>query len=369
MMACVRHEPMRLELRLVGTGWLRADLYVDGGHGVLAASYLTHALGDLLLACSLIGEGIDRVECRWSAEPGWSQWSIERVADARVHLRVVRSSQDDDDGVDTGQDAAADADMVVDSEQDLRRFLTEVLDAVDALHAEVGDDGYALRWPEHPYPHAAVERLREAIHGLGAGPVPLSQLVRAGAHRWFGAEELTPSDLAVELIVDVMYELADARDAVATVEVADRTITVTDDGPGWRVQRVRGEDPLAALLGAIHLPELAERGELAHVAALCRRFDVETVSGGARRSILLDRGQVVRGPSGVPAPGAPSMTRISCEPDWAWFRSDAGWPLPLPDLVGAAADRCRARAWWHPSIPGRIVVTDQRATAATSAEG
>lgn len=349
---------MRIELRLVGTGWLRADLYVDGGHASINASYLSHALRDLVVACALIGEGIDRVECRWRDEPGGSLWALDRLAGDRVRLRVIRAADDDDATATVGR-------VVLDADHDLRRFLAEVLAAVDELHEDVGEEGYAERWVEHPFPVAAVERLREAVHGFGVGPVPWSQVVRAGAHRWFGVEQLAPLDLAIELLVDAMYELADARAAVCVVDVTDRSIALTDDGPGWRARPVHGEDALSALLRAVHLPAVAERGELAHVAAASRRFVVETVVDGSRRAIALERGAVVDGPTSAPASGARSMTRIACEPDWEWFGADAGWPVPFPDVVGLAAERCRGLAWWHPSILDRMVVTDLRSCSAT----
>ncbi len=355
----VTDEPMRIEFALVGTGWLRADLYVAGLHATTTASYLSHALADLVLACALVGEGIDHVECRWTQEPGWALWSFERVAAERVRMRVVDSA-DDDDGV--TPPAAGGGRVLVDVGHDLRRLLLAVLAAVDELYADVGDDGYAERWGEHPFPSASVDRLREAIHGLGEvdGPVPWRQVVRTGAHRWFGVERLAPEDLAVELLVDVMYELANAPRSVCVVEVDERTITLTDDGPGWRVRPVYGVDSLVALLGAVDLPALNERGELAPVAAVSRRFYVETVTGGERRTIVLEHGEIVAGPSLEPAGGVAPSTTITCEPDWGWFATDAGWPVPLPDLVGRAAARASERAWWHPSITDRIVVTDRR---------
>ncbi len=357
-------ESIRIELRLTGTGWLRADVYTDKGTAAATASYLTDALGDLLVACALIGEGIDRVDCRWAEEPGWALWSIVRSAEDRVRitLRVSHADADDADAADDAASPEEGGQVVLVLDHDLRRFLEAVLAAVDALHADVGEHGYLVRWVEHPFPVHQVERLREAIHGVGVGPVPWPQLVRAGAHRWFGVERLRPADLAVELLVDVMYELACATDTVCTVEVAERSVTVIDDGPGWRVRPVFGVDSLVALLGAVHLPPIGERGELAHVAAVSEELEVQTVTGSALRRVTLARGVVVDGPTTEPAPATPTSTRVRCEPDWAWFGVDAGWPSPLPDLIALAATRSAALPWWSSSILDRIVLTDVRSS-------
>ena len=117
-----------LTYELVGTGWARATLTLDGADTVVTASYISDALRDLIDATSVMTEGGPTARCAWQEEPGEYRW-IFTVEQTGVRLEI-RSFPD---MFDTAEDARGE--IVFTTTQPLRTLSRSILRAVDGWPA------------------------------------------------------------------------------------------------------------------------------------------------------------------------------------------------------------------------------------------
>ena len=148
-----------LTYELVGTGWARATLTVDGADTIVTASYISDALRDLIDATSVMTEGGPTARCAWQEEPGEYRW-IFTVEQTGVRLEI-RSFPD---MFDTAEDASGE--IVFTTTQPLRTISRSILRAVDAVAGKFTPEAYLERWVEHPFPTEAANRLRNAYQRL-----------------------------------------------------------------------------------------------------------------------------------------------------------------------------------------------------------
>src|SRR5690349_4440222 len=79
---------VEFDYRLTGLGWAEARISDGRSDATFTASYLEHALGDLLEAVGILLEGADEARCSWMEEPGEYRWVFRREGSA-VQLRVL----------------------------------------------------------------------------------------------------------------------------------------------------------------------------------------------------------------------------------------------------------------------------------------
>lgn len=51
----------------------------DDNAKIISASYLSDALSDLIIALTLICDGVNETMCLWKDEPGAYQWNFKRL--------------------------------------------------------------------------------------------------------------------------------------------------------------------------------------------------------------------------------------------------------------------------------------------------
>lgn len=135
--------------RLTGTGWGEATL-TDGSTGVvIPTSYLSDVLGELLLAIGAILEGALHAECSWDEEPGEYRWLFDQ-ADGQVSLRILAFDsgwprQPESQGTAVFQTAGLMNDMAF-----------AIVNGVEAVLSEYGEEEYRRRWVEYPFPTEAL---------------------------------------------------------------------------------------------------------------------------------------------------------------------------------------------------------------------
>lgn len=118
----------------------------------LTASYLSDALGDLLLAAWRLTDGAGEARCSWDEEPGEYRWVFQRSG-ADVDVRVLWFDElwgrrPDDEG-----------DDVFRASFPLRVFVQALVDGACTVQQRHGLDGYREQWVEHLFPAETLDRL------------------------------------------------------------------------------------------------------------------------------------------------------------------------------------------------------------------
>ena len=343
-----------IDYRITGSGWAEASVRDAEGGVTVTASYLSDALRSLVDAASLLCEGLGESRCSWDEEPGEFRWIFRRV-DHDVELRILRfdelwGGQPDQAGVE-----------VFASRQPAATVVRAVLRAADAVLHRMSEDEYERAWHEHPYPRAAVERLRA---GLGAVKEEMKLLtciehVRVRPEMYFTVGRPTPVDLVVELLVDSLYEASYEPAMEIEVEFESGRATILDTGRGLDSTPLNGRPRIEMLLAAMCVPGLDERGAVNHVTALCSRVEVNSTNADDEQHAVIERGEVSGDVSVQPRTSDMTGTSLAITPDWSYFGSH-DWPTALPDLGRLATAVAGERGWWSERLLDRVSVIDSR---------
>jgi hypothetical protein len=83
--------PFTFSYRVIGSGWVEADLVAGSNSVHLSASYLSDALTNLLTAVEHILDGGEESEAFWDEEPGHFHWVFARTGSS-LRMRVLVES-------------------------------------------------------------------------------------------------------------------------------------------------------------------------------------------------------------------------------------------------------------------------------------
>lgn len=149
---------LHIAYRLVGTGWSECYVQDDSGNEcTVSASYLSDALGNLVLAALVIGSQFSKASFSFDEEPGEYRWIIERT-DANL-VRINNLSFEELWG---GKPDEA-GELLFTSECRPIVFSEAVLRAATDLLEKIGEKGYSEQWAEHPFPVRQLTLLRELV--------------------------------------------------------------------------------------------------------------------------------------------------------------------------------------------------------------
>jgi hypothetical protein len=139
--------------RLTGTGWAEARIG-DGHRSVaLSASYLSDALGDLLLAIACLQDGAEEAECVWEEEPGEYRWLFRRDAGGVVVTIIAFDHSWPHLPNEAGE-------VVFTTKASLKDIAAAVVTGCRAVLDDWGEEGYLRKWVEHPFPTELMETVR-----------------------------------------------------------------------------------------------------------------------------------------------------------------------------------------------------------------
>jgi hypothetical protein len=141
---------------LTGSGWSEARVADEANHVIVTASYLSDALRSLIEAVSLIVEGADEARCSWDEEPGEYRWILRRETDGVALEILVFDELWNDEPDEAGR-------PVFSTRQSPLRVARAVLSGAQRVLDDLGEAEYERQWVEHPFPTAALERLRAAL--------------------------------------------------------------------------------------------------------------------------------------------------------------------------------------------------------------
>lgn len=148
---------LTIDYRLAGSGWADCTIRVDGQECEVSASYLSDALGNLVLAAVAVLAGAHSISVGFDEEPGEYRWSVVRTDGGTVRLTVLMFQELWGNRPDAeGKALSSWTGHPVD-------FGRAVRDAAEAVLKEHGLTGYKERWVEHDFPSQQLDLLKSYI--------------------------------------------------------------------------------------------------------------------------------------------------------------------------------------------------------------
>jgi len=147
---------VEFQYSLTGSGWAEARVKSGSASAHLRVSYLSDALGDLLLALLDLRWGAPAARCSWEEEPGEWRWLFATYGD-RLEVRILGFKDMYDHEPDSaGREVFA-------AHEPADDVIKAVAGAARQLLDEMGADEYHRRWVEHPFPTETLVALEETL--------------------------------------------------------------------------------------------------------------------------------------------------------------------------------------------------------------
>jgi len=148
---------LTIEYCVVGSGWAECNISFDKTSIKITASYLSDALGNLILGAIAILSGFSRISFGFDEEPGEYRWCIQLIDSGDISLKILSfdelwSNKPDSEGKE-----------ILHIESNPLEFGKAVQKAALAVLEKHGADGYLETWVEHPFPIKLYELLNEHI--------------------------------------------------------------------------------------------------------------------------------------------------------------------------------------------------------------
>ena len=80
---------LKIDYRLTGSGWAECTIHADGRECEMSASYLSDALGKLVLAGVAVLAGAQSVSVGFDEEPGEYRWAIVMADSGVVRVEIL----------------------------------------------------------------------------------------------------------------------------------------------------------------------------------------------------------------------------------------------------------------------------------------
>ena len=151
-----------LSFELTGMGWAKCDITDGESACTVTASYLSNALGSLVLAATAVQAGFSRLTFSFEEEPGEFRWAITSPRINEINLSIF--------AFDSAYNELPDSEGIL-----LFRtrclpfvFADAVATAASNLLGRLGRAGYDEQWAEHTFPEeqlAELNRLLKRQHG------------------------------------------------------------------------------------------------------------------------------------------------------------------------------------------------------------
>jgi hypothetical protein len=152
---------LTIDYQLTGTGWANCTVRAGEHDCKLSASYLSDALGKLILAAGAILAGAHSVSVGFDEEPGEYRWSIVRTDGDTVRLSILSFQHL------WGNLPDADGTPLLSVSCDPLDFAKSVCEAAEAVLKKHGVAGYKERWCDD-FPSQQLDLLRSYIAAWGA---------------------------------------------------------------------------------------------------------------------------------------------------------------------------------------------------------
>jgi hypothetical protein len=148
---------LKIDYRLTGSGWAECTIHADGRQCEVSASYLSDALGKLVLAGVAVLVGAQSVSVGFDEEPGEYRWAISLTDNGVVRVNVLAfeelwGNRPDVQGTSLLTFSCAPIE-----------FGKAVCVMADDVLTRHGLAGYKQLWTEHEFPVAELDLLKSYI--------------------------------------------------------------------------------------------------------------------------------------------------------------------------------------------------------------
>jgi len=144
---------LTIDYRLTGVGWAKCTIAADGRDCTVSASYLSDALGNLVLAAATVMADAHSISIGFDEEPGEYRWSIVRTGNSVVEVKILSF------GDLWGNQPDAEGEPLLAFSCTPLEFGRAVRDAADAVLKEHGLPGYKERWVRYDFPTKQLDLL------------------------------------------------------------------------------------------------------------------------------------------------------------------------------------------------------------------
>lgn len=148
---------LKIEYRLAGSGWAECTIHADGRQCEISASYLSNALGKLVLAGVAVLAGVQSVSVGFDEEPGEYRWAIVMTGNGVVRVDVLEFQEL------WGNRPDAEGASLLSFSCAPLEFGKAVCAMADEVLKHHGLAGYKEQWAEHDFPVAQLDLLKSYI--------------------------------------------------------------------------------------------------------------------------------------------------------------------------------------------------------------
>lgn len=146
-----------IDYRLAGAGWADCTVELGDAKCEVSASYLSDALGNLVLAAVGVLAGFHNVSFGFDEEPGEYRWAVTRVGNDQVSVSLLSFKQL------WGNQPDSEGELLLAGTLHPLQFGEAVLHAAGVVLERHGLAGYKEEWVEHDFPVKQLELLREQV--------------------------------------------------------------------------------------------------------------------------------------------------------------------------------------------------------------
>jgi hypothetical protein len=148
---------IRIDYRLTGAGWADCFVHANGATYELSASYLSDALGNLVLAAAGLLSGLHSASASFDEEPGEFRWVLEHAGGVGLVVRVVEFQEL------WGDRPLSEGKQLFRYECNPLEFAEAIESAATLVLTQHGIAGYKERWVQHDFPEMQLALLRHFI--------------------------------------------------------------------------------------------------------------------------------------------------------------------------------------------------------------
>ncbi|MCV2423489.1 hypothetical protein [Paucibacter sp. DJ2R-2] len=148
---------LSITYELVGSGWSKCTIEDGEESCSVSASYLSDALGNLVVAAFSALSGFASISFGFDEEPGEYRWVIEQTEPNQIQIQILEFEDL------WGCKPNADGKVLLSTTCRPLVFAAAVQRAAAAVLAEHGEEGYLGKWMEHPFPIRQLSLLSELV--------------------------------------------------------------------------------------------------------------------------------------------------------------------------------------------------------------
>ncbi|MGV8838134.1 hypothetical protein [Cellvibrio sp.] len=151
---------LKISYKLTGLGWSECELSDGKSSCIITASYLSDALGSMVLAATAIASSFSRASFSFDEEPGEYRWVISSPRLNEIELSILGFSEL------WGGQPDSDGELIFNTRCLPVTFATAVLECATEVLNTHGIDGYEKKWAEHKFPLTQFQELKRLVEKL-----------------------------------------------------------------------------------------------------------------------------------------------------------------------------------------------------------